>query len=104
MTFGGMGAMGDLSYPAMHCAEYLEMFGDTLVAWSLLEQAVIAHEKAAAIRAESPDADPKDNPELAFYEGKVHTATFFVHQILPRVHGHAERAASQDKSCLEVVL
>ncbi len=49
VNFGKMGASGDMVYPVLHACPYLEMFGDVMVAYLLLDQARIAQEKLDAI-------------------------------------------------------
>ena len=100
MSFAGNRARGDIEYPILQCKQYLEMFGDVLVAWTLLEQAVLAGSKLAELGA----AEGASHPDLAFYEGKVATAKFFAHQMLPRALANAGRIASGDRSALDIDL
>ncbi len=62
--------------------------GDLIVGWLLLRQADIA---LTALRG--PALNPADT---AFYQGKVAAASFFAHQILPRIA--AERAIAEATS------
>ncbi len=108
--FGKMGASGDMVYPVLHACPYLEMFGDVMVAYLLLDQAVIAQAELDAIcnekGADSEQAKrslcEKDD-EAKFYWGKVCSAEFFATQILPRVNARAESIQSESRSALEVV-
>jgi hypothetical protein len=86
------------------------MFGDVLVAYLLLDQALIAQEKFDAIckekGADSEEAKKslcEKDDEAKFYWGKLCSADFFVTQILPRVHGQAAAVESGSRSALEVV-
>jgi alkylation response protein AidB-like acyl-CoA dehydrogenase len=110
VNFGKMGAGGDMVYPVLHACPYLEMFGDVVVAYLLLEQAVIAQEKFDAIckdkGADSEEAKKslcEEDDEARFYWGKLCSADFFTTQILPRMHARAESIESGNRSALEVV-
>jgi alkylation response protein AidB-like acyl-CoA dehydrogenase len=110
VNFGKMGAGGDMVYPVLHACPYLEMFGDVVVAYLLLEQAVIAQEKFDAIckdkGADSEEAKKslcEEDEEARFYWGKLCSADFFTTQILPRMHARAESIESGNRSALEVV-
>ena len=105
-----MGASGDMVYPVLHACPYLEMFGDVMVAYLLLDQAVIAQEKFDAIckekGADSEEARKslcEEDDEAKFYWGKLCSADFFATQILPRVDARAESIESGSRSALEVV-
>ena len=110
LSFGKMGAGGDMVYPVLHACPYLEMFGDVMVAYLLLDQALIAQEKLDAIcnekGADSEQAKrslcEKDD-EAKFYWGKLCSADFFATQILPRVDARAEAIRSESRAALEVI-
>ena len=104
MFLGGYQMKGDFAYPILVCKQYLEMFGDVVTAWMLLEQGVIGHAKAAALVAEDGERSPATHPDVRFYDGKVKTAQFFARQILPRALGNAARIQSKDTSALDIVL
>lgn len=59
------------------CTRVLNAFGDVVVAWNLLEAACVAVDANA-----SPEGSPGDR---AFYSGKVKTARWFIHNVLPRI-------------------
>jgi alkylation response protein AidB-like acyl-CoA dehydrogenase len=110
VNFGQMGAGGDMVYPILHACPYLEMFGDVVVAYLLLDQAVIAQEKFDAICSEkganSEEAKKslcQEDDEAKFYWGKLCSADFFATQILPRMHARAESIESGSRSAMEVV-
>lgn len=104
MQFAACQVQGDVEYPVLVCDEYLAMFGDVVVGWCLLEQAVLAEERRAAIQERDPEAGPQSDPEVRFYDTKVKTAGFFVHQILPRAIAAAGRIESGDRSALNAHL
>jgi alkylation response protein AidB-like acyl-CoA dehydrogenase len=110
IDLGKTGASGDMVYPVLHACPYLEMFGDVMVAYLLLGQAVIAQEKFDAIckekGADSEEAKKglcEEDAEAKFYWGKLCSADFFATQILPRVNARAESIESGNRSAMEVV-
>jgi hypothetical protein len=97
-------------YPVLHACPYLEMFGDVVVAYLLLDQAVIAQEKLDAVckekGADSEEAKKslyEKDDEAKFYWGKLCSADFFTTQILPRVDARAESIQSESRSALEAI-
>ena len=111
MGFGQFNMRGDVDYPAFHAVKFLEMFGDVLVAWLLLRQALKAKELYDK-RLTDNHVDPMaegfgtflaDDAEARFLHGKIQTARFFVHQVMPRVHAHAASIKSNDRSALTMV-
>ncbi len=103
MAFGGFQMQGDIEYPVLLCKEYLQMFGDVLVAWFLLEQATIASDRLQSLQEADHEKSPESDSEARFYDAKVKTARFFVHQILPRALATAGRIESGDRSALNIV-
>jgi len=110
IEFAKTGAGGDTVYPVLHACPYLEMFGDVMVAYLLLGEAVVAQEKFDAICSEK-DADSEEarkslcekDAEAKFYWGKLCSAEFFTTQILPRVNARAESIESGSRSAMDVV-
>ena len=79
------------------------------LAYLLLDQAIIAQNKLQAIfqkaGATTDEAKAKvieDQAEAAFYSGKVHTAEFFVTNILPKVQSTATTILSGNRSALTI--
>jgi len=93
----GVGKGGDQKYYALSATSYLHIFGDILVAYLLLWQATIACEKLNALGKK-----PEENAEAAFYSGKIMTARFFAHQLLPHIHSYAAAITSGDRSSLDI--
>ena len=111
MGFNQSMMKGDVDYPAFHAAGFLQMFGDTLIAWLLLRQALVAT-KLYETRLQAKHIDPldeklgqflADDDEARFLHGKVATARFFVHNILPRVRAVASSIKGGDRSALTMV-
>jgi hypothetical protein len=111
MGFGQTMMKGDVDYPAFHAASFLQMFGDTIVAWLLIRQALIAA-KLYDKRLQSKQVDPVDehigqflvdDDEARYLHGKIATARYFVHNILPRVKARGAGIKSGDRSALDMV-
>jgi alkylation response protein AidB-like acyl-CoA dehydrogenase len=109
----GLRAKGakDPYYPVSFASPYLEMFGEVVFAYFLLDMAVVANEKLQALYADkgadTDEAKAKiraDHPEGTYYWGKIQTAKFFIFQILPGVHAKAMSFASDDTSLMDVEL
>ncbi|MFO0746094.1 MAG: acyl-CoA dehydrogenase [Myxococcota bacterium] len=111
MGFGQANMRGDVDYPAFHAVNFLQMFGDVLVAWLLVRQAITAKalydkrltDKKVDPMTEGFGAFLADDDEARFLHGKIATARFFVHQVLPRVLAHASSIKSNDRSALTMV-
>lgn len=97
MHLGSVAMAGDRTYPGLVAVPYLYLFGDVVLAYLLLWQAVIAQEKLEALGRKADE-----DPEAGFYAGKVLTAQFFVHNILPQMFSRAETILSEDRSALEM--
>ena len=108
MELGMMGMSGDRGYPVLSATPYLEMSGNTVVAWLLLEQAVVAHEKLQArylerkaTEAAAQEELNREDPEARFYFNKIETARFFDYQILTGNEAIAAAIKSGDRSALK---
>ncbi len=110
MYFFQAGQGGDFLAVLLNATPYLELFGDVLTGYYLLDQAVISHEKLLGIY-ESKGVDPAkkrkvrkvlaDDSEARFYDGKVKAARFFANYVLPLAPGKADAIKSGDKSAAE---
>ena len=109
MHFAKVAAGGDRLYPMLQACPYLELFGEVELSYLLLQQAIIAKEKLQAIfqKAEATTEDAQarmiaEQPEAAFYSGKVYAAEFFISNILPRVQSTATTILSGNRSALAI--
>ncbi len=73
---------------------FLEMMSETTVGWLLLEGAIIAEKAAADL--------PADHPDKAFYQGRVQSALFYAHDILPGVAYKASLIAKEYRHPIEI--
>lgn len=99
-TAMGLGQVGakDLSGALLKATPFLEMFGYVEVARLLLEQALIADAKLY----QEPKVAMSD-AETKFYDGKIKSARFFIHNVLPQAYAVAKEIQSTDRSALEMV-
>ncbi|MDF1561831.1 MAG: acyl-CoA dehydrogenase [Deltaproteobacteria bacterium] len=91
--------------PVLNAAPYLDLFGLVVLGWLLLEQASLALPKLEAIaKAKGVDLSDakaraglcKDDPEAAYYEGKIQTANFYAARELPLARGKAKAISADD--------
>jgi len=85
---------GEMERVPLAANRFLTMMSELTVGWLLLDAAVIAHEKQAALSEGEPDR--------AFYEGKKQAAIFFAQQVLPSVVGSAKILSAADRSPLDI--
>lgn len=91
MHLASLGLTAGPHEAVLNATPFLMLFGHVSVAYLLLEQAVVATEKMMA--AEGSDQ--------VFYKNKIHTARFFVHNVLPEGRGWAHILKTGDKTALE---
>ncbi|MCP3940154.1 MAG: acyl-CoA dehydrogenase [Desulfobacteraceae bacterium] len=72
---------------------FLDVTGDTLMAWMLLWRAVIATQKLAA--------NPKKK-DVSFYEGQLKSAQFFINSVLPVTKGKMDVIIAGDTAALDI--
>ncbi len=94
MGYAGFFSSGRLRQIPLTATRLLEMLAEVTVGHLLLEGAVIANEKMQGL-------GEKDR-EFAFYAAKVHTARFFIRNILPGVKMKAEIIADGDTSAIDM--
>ncbi|MBI3269590.1 MAG: acyl-CoA dehydrogenase [Planctomycetes bacterium] len=101
-------ARADVKLVALGASPYLTQFGNVVVAWLLLQQAVIAAAKLGGMEVPGDAAARQryleGNEEARFYASKIETARFFVHQVLTQNRWKAAQILGEDRSALEVVL
>ena len=72
---------------------FLDVTGDTLMAWMLLWRATIATQKLA---------DKPKKKDISFYEGQLKSAQFFIHSVLPVAQGKMEVIMTGDTAALDI--
>jgi alkylation response protein AidB-like acyl-CoA dehydrogenase len=83
---------GRLPMVPLYANRLLEMMSETVVAWLLLEQGVVAHAAGQTVADEHPDA--------SFYDGKIAGAQYFARNVLPGVTSKFEIMNLEDESAL----
>ena len=109
MTFGQLGKSGGFLLPILNASPFMDAFGDLVAGNILMQAALIAEEKLAGIyEAKGADTIGKqralvhDDPDVAFYAGKVSSAKFFANEALTTVKARCESIKFGDKSTLEI--
>jgi alkylation response protein AidB-like acyl-CoA dehydrogenase len=110
MHFGQIGKSASFLVPILNATPYLEIFGDVVIGWLLLQQAAIATEKLNVIYAEKGAAGSRakqralvhDNADVAFYNGKIAAAKFFALNILTTVKSRCAAIKLGDRTPLEM--
>ena len=100
---------GEGSYPFLKATPFLDAAGDVVVAWFLLWGGLIAYERLEALfrdkgadGREAQEALIRESAEAAFYAGRVHSAKFFIGNILPITDGKIEAIKWGDSSAWEI--
>jgi alkylation response protein AidB-like acyl-CoA dehydrogenase len=109
MYFGQVGRSADFLIPLINAYPFLDIMGDTLIGFFLMQGADIANGKLNAIYAEK-GADTaekqalvnKEDKEAAFYSGKVASAKYFAVNILSSVKAHCEAIKIGEKAPMEI--
>lgn len=109
--FAELGLQGNINFPTLNATAYLNLLGNLILGWLLLDQAVIAHDKLSDMLldkdVDSVEARKRllaENSNARYYDGKVKTAAFFIRSLLPENAGIAECILEGDQEILEVEL
>lgn len=94
LTIAEIAMQGDLDYVMSIATRYLHIVGDIAMARELIEQAGIANDAMENAAAGSRD--------YAFYLGKIHSARFFIYNMLPGVETMTRVIRNRDRSCIEI--
>lgn len=103
----------DPEYTLLHATPFLRMFGLVECGRLLIEQAAISQDKLKEIWSSAGVASDdkaarttlaEQREDVRFFENKLLTASFYVHQLLPEVGGLLKSLKSQDRSALDVIL
>lgn len=115
---GGIGSLfadcfktGKVIVPVSNGLPFIYLMGDICLGWVLFWQAGVAARSLAGIYEES-GTDPRDeaqrstllsqNRQAAFYDGKIHSARYFIKNVLPKVDGVAAAIQSEDLSLMAI--
>jgi len=103
----GIAQKGDVKLTALGASDHLTAFGNVVVGWLLLQQAVLSSAKLESYdvpgEASARETYLEENDSARFYAGKVETARFFIHQILSQNFWKQAQIMSNDSSAVQVV-
>ncbi len=85
---------GQMDMVPLNANRFQDMMSEFTVSWMLLDAAVIAADKLAALKEGQPD--------FAFYSGKVSAAQYYVRNVLPNVDVRAKQMLEEDRSPLDI--
>ncbi|MBI9077615.1 MAG: acyl-CoA dehydrogenase [Desulfatibacillum sp.] len=89
----GKTAMSEKALTAFaHASPFLDVIGDTIMAWMHLWRATIATNKIEKAKA-------KDKP---FYEGLNKTASYFINTVLPMTEGKRNSIKAMESACIDM--
>ncbi|MCD6292912.1 MAG: acyl-CoA dehydrogenase [Deltaproteobacteria bacterium] len=94
----------------LNARPFLEVFGDLLVGWQLVQGAQVAlaavnkiYSEAGAQSQAERRAFARNNSEAAFYEGKLASARYFTSTILPTIKGRCLGIHAGDRTPIEML-
>ena len=93
LQIGKMAMAADFKVAFAHSLPFLNVIGDTIMAWMLLWRAIVARPKLAG------GAKKRD---FAFYDGQVKTAEFFIRTVLPEVMGKMDAIEAACPAAIEI--
>jgi hypothetical protein len=110
MFFASSAKAGKFMIPVGNAYPFLMLMGKAVMGWLLLWGAGVAEEKLSALaKAAGIEADGaaraawlEDDPEAAFYAGKIAAARYFIKHVLPEVGAAAKAIRSEDLSMLDI--
>ncbi len=90
-----------------NATSFLDVMGDLTMAWMLLWRASIALPKleklVGSLDAEAIYQKAEQNKDVAFYDGQVKTARFFIHSVLPVTLGKLDVINTADGATVEMM-
>ena len=92
-ALGSAQTSGKVHAAFLNARPFLDVVGDTLLSWMLLWRAGIAEEKLAG--------KPKKK-DVAFYEGQLSSARFFIQTVLPATSGKMDAILNSDTAALDI--
>jgi len=111
MYFASCGKEGKFMVPITNAYPFLNLVGCVSLAWLHLWMAGVAEEKLQTIyKAKGIDptdkkaiaALPNEDKEVAFYQGKVFSAEYYIKNILPTSKSYAEAIRKEDMSLMKI--
>ncbi len=95
-----LGADIKLAFTQAH--PFLDVTGDIILAWMLLERAVCAYPRLQALTADAPDASQmiSAHRDAAFLDGQIKTAAYFISSALPVTIGKIKGIMQGDTAAI----
>ena len=94
----------------LNARPFLEIFGDLLVGWQLVQGAQVAsaalnkiYASAGAQTQSERRAVARNHADAAFYEGKIASARYFSSTILPTIKGRCLGIQAGDRTPIEML-
>jgi alkylation response protein AidB-like acyl-CoA dehydrogenase len=109
--FAACAQQGKMLVPVANATPFAHFMGEICMGWLLFWQAGVAAKRFNTIcrdnRIDPLNAGERgkfvgSNKEAAFYDGKVHSARFFIKNVLPQVDGLAKAIRNEDLSIMAV--
>ncbi|MBU0991109.1 MAG: acyl-CoA dehydrogenase [Proteobacteria bacterium] len=92
MHLGNKAMAGEIKLAFAYSHPYLEVMGDTIMAWMLLWRAVVA----------APKIEGAKKKDQAFYQGQVKTAEFFINVVVPATIGKIEGILAMHPAAIDI--
>lgn len=108
MNLGQTFRSGNLDLPLLNAKSFLDSMGDVVVAWLLLWEAKVAHDKLEAlfgqlgVGEDGRAAVTSSHPEAAFLNGKILSAKYFAARVLPLAKGRLTVVNASERTALDV--
>lgn len=107
MFLGNAGMSGDVFYPVLNATPYLQLFGDFILGYLLLDQAYVAEaalKKITSMEAEELKKKAREDQSVRFYYNKLKTAEFYIKDLMQRCFSTVTAIKSNCRAVLEAEL
>ncbi|MBA4368998.1 MAG: acyl-CoA dehydrogenase, partial [Desulfobacterium sp.] len=92
MHLGAVAMEGKVNNALAHSLPFLHAMGDTVMAWMLVWRAAVA----------APKIEKANKKDLAFYEGQVKTAEFFINTVLYETYGKYDAIQASCSAAIDI--
>jgi len=96
----------DVKIAFAYALPFLDVIGDICMAWMLLWRATVAvpklEKKIGSLDPAVRSKKAAKNKDVAFYEGQLQTAKYFINSILPITIGRMNAIAASDGATVEM--
>lgn len=110
MHFAQWGKSSGFLMPVLNATPYMEIMGDVVIGYFLMQAAGISEERLHAIFKEKGVEDSRgrkralvhEDPDVAYYQGKIASAKFFASEVLSTVKARCEAVKFGERIALEM--